>query len=40
MTRYFYEYQKPENSEDILGRIIGLENSISDSLKNLFHKEG
>lgn len=37
MTRYFYEYQKPENSEDILGRIIGLENSISESLKNLFH---
>lgn len=39
MTRYFYEYQKPENSEDILGRIIGLENSISESLKSLFHKE-
>ncbi len=37
MTRYFYEYQKPENSEDILGRIIGLENSIAESLKNLFH---
>lgn len=37
MTRYFYEYQKPENSEDILGRIIGLENSISESLKILFH---
>ena len=37
MTRYFYEYQKPENSEDILGRIIGLENSISESLKSLFH---
>ena len=40
MTRYFYEYKKPENSEDILGRIINLENSISESLKNLFHKEG
>lgn len=39
MTRYFYEYQKPENSEDILGRIIGLENSISESLKSLFQKE-
>lgn len=37
MTRYFYEYQKPENSEDILGRIIGLENSIAESLKSLFH---
>lgn len=40
MTRYFYEYKKPENSEDILGRIINLENSISESLKKLFHKEG
>lgn len=36
MTRYFYEYQKPENSESILERIIGLENEISQSLKNLF----
>lgn len=36
MTRYFYEYQKPEASEDILARIIGLEESISTSLKNLF----
>lgn len=36
MTRYFYEYQKPEASEDILSRIIGLEDSISASLKNLF----
>ncbi len=37
MTRYFYEYKAPEASEDILVRIIGLENSISESLKNLFH---
>lgn len=36
MTRYFYEYQKPEASEDILARIIGLEDSISSSLKSLF----
>lgn len=36
MTRYFYEYQQPEASEDILSRIIGLEDSISSSLKNLF----
>ena len=36
MTRYFYEYQKPEESADILTRIIGLEDSISSSLKNLF----
>ena len=35
MTRYFYEYQQPEASEDILSRIIGLEDSISASLKNL-----
>lgn len=36
MTRYFYEYTRPEASEDILARIIGLEDSISASLKNLF----
>ena len=36
MTRYFYEYQQPEASEDILSRIIGLEDNISISLKNLF----
>lgn len=39
MTRYFYEYKMPEASEDILARIIGLENDISDSLKNLFEGE-
>ena len=36
MTRYFYEYQQPEASEDILGRIVNLEDSISSTLKNLF----
>ena len=36
MTRYFYEYQKPESSADILARIIGLEDEIAASLKNLF----
>ena len=36
MTRYFYEYQKPEDSDAILERIIGLEGEISESLKNLF----
>lgn len=36
MTRYFYEYQQPEASEDILSRIIDLEENISSSLKNLF----
>lgn len=39
MTRYFYEYTQPEASEDILSRIIGLEDSISASLKNLFGEE-
>ena len=36
MTRYFYEYQKPEASEDILTRIISLEDGIAASLKTLF----
>ena len=36
MTRYFYEYTQPEASEDILSRIIGLEDSISDALLTLF----
>lgn len=40
MTRYFYEYQKPEAADDILNRIIGLENEISISLKELLHREG
>ena len=39
MTRYFYEYTQPEASEDILSRIIGLEDSISASLKNLFGED-
>ncbi len=39
MTRYFYEYQKPENSDEILSRIIGLEDEIATSLKSLFGKE-
>ena len=36
MTRYFYEYQKPEASEDILARIVGLEKGITASLEALF----
>ena len=36
MTRYFYEYQKPEAADDILARIIGLEEEIATSLKKLF----
>ena len=39
MTRYFYEYQAPEAAEDILARIIGLEEEIAASLKSLFGKE-
>ena len=39
MTRYFYEYQKPESSDDILARIINLEDEIANSLKSLFGKE-
>lgn len=36
MTTFFYEYLTPEASDSILERIIGLEESISTSLKNLF----
>ncbi|MFT8351764.1 type I restriction-modification system subunit M [Clostridium saccharoperbutylacetonicum] len=39
MTRYFYEYKKPEDVDDILTRIIALEADITNSLNNLFHKE-
>ena len=39
MTRYFYEYQAPEAAEDILSRIVGLEEEIAACLKNLFSKE-
>ena len=38
MTRYFYEYQAPEASDDILSRIIGLEDEIAVSLKTLLKK--
>lgn len=33
MTRYFYEYQAPEKSEDIFTRITKLESEIGESLK-------
>ena len=39
MTRYFYEYQKPEATEDIIERIKTLETDISASLERLFDKE-
>ena len=38
MTRYFYEYQAPEASDDVLSRIIGLEDEIAVSLKTLLNK--
>ena len=40
MTRYFYEYQKPEPVEDIVTRIEGLEADITTSLKALFGEKG
>ena len=39
MTRYFYKYQRPEASEDILARIIKLEDEISETLKSLLNRE-
>ena len=39
MTRYFYEYQAPENVEDIVARIHVLEADISASLEKLFAEE-
>lgn len=39
MTRYFYEYKEPEAANDILERIITLENEISVALHSLLHKE-
>ena len=38
MTRYFYEYQAPEASNDVLSRIIDLEDEIAVSLKTLLRK--
>jgi len=40
MTRYFYKYKQPEAADDILTRIIGLEDEIADTLKDLLHREG
>lgn len=40
MTRYFYDYKAPEAVEEIVDRILGLEQEITYSLKALFHKEG
>ena len=35
MTRYFYEYQKPQASDEILSRIIRLEKEINESIHNI-----
>ena len=39
MTRYFYEYQAPEKTEDIMARITALEQEISASLQALINIE-
>lgn len=39
MTRYFYEYKKPENIDTVLKKINALEADITDSLNKLFRKE-
>lgn len=39
MTRYFYEYQAPEESEVILARITDMETRISAYLQALFGRE-
>lgn len=36
MTRYFYEYQEPEHTEEIAVRLHALEIDIQESLDNLF----
>ena len=40
MTRFFYKYQRPEATEDIMARITSLEQEIAAGLQALFHKEG
>ena len=36
MTRYFYEYQEPEHTDEIAVRLHALEIEIQESLDNLF----
>ena len=38
-TRYFYKYQKPENSEKLAHEINKLEASISEEMDSLFKME-
>ena len=35
-TRYFYQYQKPEDSEELAQRFIDLEGSVSKRIASLF----
>jgi len=39
-TRFFYKYVAPEKSADIANRIYTLEVEITNSLKNLFSRDG
>lgn len=39
MTRYFYKYQAPEKTDEIIGRLKTLEADITTSLNRLFPKE-
>lgn len=39
MTKYFYEYKKPETTEEIVDRIHQIENEIQSSLDALFRGE-
>ena len=39
MTRYFYKYQAPEKTDEIIGRLKTLETDITTSLNRLFPKE-
>ena len=35
-TRYFYQYQKPEDSDALAQKFIALEESVSQRIDNLF----
>ena len=39
-TRYFYKYEEPKPSEELLKEFLSLEKSISERLKNLIQEEG
>lgn len=35
-TRYFYKYQKPQNSEELEKKFLSLENAVREKIKKLF----